>query len=120
MAGFHAPGGAGMITSLKTSPDPWRWPLACTTYDRTSTLSADESHALADRVQRSDAGQYCSSVDMPAVLHRLTRPLHDVLISRGQFHRSVGRLSISSCAKCIFDRSPSGDGPTMIGSISLT
>jgi integrase len=68
-----------MITALKTSPDPWRWPLDCTIYDRAPTLSADEYHALADRVQRSDAGQYCSSVDMPVVLHRLTRPLYDAL-----------------------------------------
>ena len=95
MAGFHAPGGAGMITSLKTSPDPWIWPLDCTTYDRTSTLSAGEYHALADRVQRSDAGQYCSSVDMPAVLHRLTRPLHDVLDLTGaipQVRREIVNL----------------------------
>jgi len=84
-----------MITSLKTSPDPWIWPLDCTTYDRTSTLSAGEYHALADRVQRSDAGQYCSSVDMPAVLHRLTRPLHDVLDLTGaipQVRREIVNL----------------------------
>ena len=84
-----------MITPLKTSSGPWRWPLDCTTYDRTSTLSAGEYHALADRVQRSDAGQYCSSVDMPAILHRLTRPLHDVLDLTGavpQVRREIVNL----------------------------
>src|SRR6266568_4451437 len=82
LAGLHAPGGAHMIALLKIeqpSSPSWTWPVDLSSYDRTAALSAEEYHALAERVQRSDAGQYCSSVDMPAVLHRLTRPLYDGL-----------------------------------------
>lgn len=71
-----------MIALLQTEPSSsssWAWPVDLSTYDRTATLSAEEYHALAERVQRSDAGLYCPSVDMPAVLHRLTHPLYDVL-----------------------------------------
>ncbi len=71
-----------MIALLKIeqpSSPSWTWPVDLSSYDRTAALSAEEYHALAERVQRSDAGQYCSSVDMPAVLHRLTRPLYDGL-----------------------------------------
>ncbi len=71
-----------MIALLKTeqfSSSSWTWPVDLSTYNRTATLSAEEYHALAERVQRSDAGQACFSVHMPLVLTRLTRPLYDVL-----------------------------------------
>lgn len=58
---------------------PWSWPVDLSAYDRTATLNAQEYHALAGRVQRSDAGEACFSVHMPPVLARLTRPLYDVL-----------------------------------------
>jgi integrase len=71
-----------MITLLKTEPyssSSWTWPVDLSAYDRTATLSPEEYQALAERVQRSDAGQACYSVHMPPVLTRLTRPLYDVL-----------------------------------------
>jgi integrase len=71
-----------MITLLKTEPSSsssWTWPVDLSAYDRTETLSPEEYQALAERVQRSDAGQACYSVHMPPVLTRLTRPLYDVL-----------------------------------------
>ena len=71
-----------MITLLKTEPSSsssWAWPVDPSAYDRTATLSAEEYHALAERVQRSDEGQACYFVHMPPVLTRLTRPLYDVL-----------------------------------------
>jgi integrase len=71
-----------MITLLKTEPSSsssWTWPVDLSAYDRAATLSPEEYQALAERVQRSDAGQACYSVHMPPVLTRLTRPLYDVL-----------------------------------------
>ena len=71
-----------MIVSLRTEPissSSWTWPVDLSAYDRTPTLSVEEYMALAERVQRSDAGQACFSVHMPPVLARLTRPLYDVL-----------------------------------------
>ncbi len=71
-----------MIALLKTEPSSsssWTWPVDLSAYDRTATLSVEEYQALAERVQRSDAGQACFSIHMPPVLARLTRPLYDVL-----------------------------------------
>ncbi len=71
-----------MIALPRTEPSSspsWTWPVDLSSYDRTATLSAEEYHALAERVQRSDAGQACFSVHMPPALARLTRPLYDVL-----------------------------------------
>ena len=46
-----------MVALLKTelsSSSSWTWPVDLSSYDRTVALSAEEYHALAERVQRSD------------------------------------------------------------------
>jgi integrase len=63
----------------------WTWPLELSRYDRSPLLSEAEALALAERVQRSDAGLACSAVHMPPVLGRLTQPLYDVLDLTGAF-----------------------------------
>lgn len=78
-----------------SSSRTWTWPLDPSQYDQTPLLSEAEELALAARVQRSDAGQACSSVHMPPVLSRLTQPLYDVLDLTGalpQVRREVVHL----------------------------
>lgn len=82
-------------TNQELSCSAWTWPVELSAYDRTSTLSAAEYEALADRVQRSDTGHALFSVHMAPVLQRLTRPLADVFELTGalpQVRREVTHL----------------------------
>lgn len=57
----------------------WPWKDNRSDYDRTVSLSADESHHLATLVSRFQAGQKGWQRGAASVLTRLTHPLYETL-----------------------------------------
>lgn len=82
----------------------WPWKDNRSDYDRTASLSADESHHLATLVSRFQAGQKGWQRGAASVLSRLTHPLYETLDYLGATTTEKRNQTVRNTAVCLIIR----------------